>query len=473
VLNVLSILLMLGILSVLIIVHEFGHFSVARFFGFQTPVFGIGLPFGPSWTVGEKWGTQFRIHALLLGGYVAIPELGDESNLSAEAYGVPLKPFQKFPIWQRALVAVAGVTMNVIFAYFVMLVMVAMLGVQSDKVVVEELADNIAVARDAGVLAGDRIDAIDSLKVKSTQQVIEYLSKRKSTEVTLHLLRPIDEGKSKTDAPPTEAKAVDLKAKINADGKLGMLLIQPIEKFSGSPFELAGRAYSELYDLTGQMVSTLGRMSQSVLFGWMEHRPAGSPPAAGIGDLHGVLVVIKWGADLAQQDWTKLFTFTALISMDLAIVNLFPIPALDGGHLFFMLLEAIRGKPMEEKIQSELVKWGFISLLALMAVIMVNDIRALVTGELDFKTKSKKHQKSSENTEPKKDGAVPKLDDSTLKKDGSEPQNNHGAELKQEDGAAPKQEGAELKQNDSGSKKDEETGSKDSTQTSAPAQSTK
>lgn len=116
--NFFSVLLMLGILSVLIIVHEFGHFIVARFFGFQTPVAGIGLPFGPSWTIGERWGTQFKVHAMLLGGYVAIPELGDESNASEEAYGVPLKPFKKFPIWQRALVAVAGVTMNVIFAYF-------------------------------------------------------------------------------------------------------------------------------------------------------------------------------------------------------------------------------------------------------------------------------------------------------------------------------------------------------------------
>jgi len=391
---------MLGILSVLIIVHEFGHFSVARFFGFQTPVFGIGLPFGPSWTIGEKWGTQFRIHALLLGGYVAIPELGDESNLAQEAYGVPLKPFRKFPIWQRALVAVAGVTMNVIFAFIVMIAMVATLGVPVDKVYVEDLPENITVARDAGVRVGDRIAAIDSVKVKATEQVIDYLSKRKSTDVTLHIMR---EPEALRRTPEGEAKAtpVDIKTKTNADGKLGMMLIQPIEKINGSPLEIVGQAYSELAGLTSQMVSTLCHMTQQILFGWMEHRAPGSPPAAGIGDLHGVIVVIKWGADIAQTDWTKLFTFTALISMDLAIVNLLPIPALDGGHLFFMLLEAIRGKPMEEKIQSELVKWGFISLIALMAVIMVNDIRALVTGELDSKLKSKKHQKATNGTDNK------------------------------------------------------------------------
>lgn len=403
-LNILSVFLMLAILSVLIIVHEFGHFFVARFFGFQTPVFGIGLPFGPSWTVGSKWGTQFRLHALMLGGYVAIPELGDESNLSQEAYGVPLKPFRKFPIWQRALVAVAGVTMNAVFAYLVILVMVAMLGVPVDKVYVEDLADAIPVARDAGVLAGDRIYAIDSLKVKTTEQVIDYLSKRKSTDVTLHLLR---EPAALKGTPEGEAKAaaVDIKAKTTPEGKLGMMLIRPVEKITGSPLELAGRAYNELYDLTAQMMSTLGRLGHDVFFGWLEHRAPGAPPAAGLSDLHGVIVVIKWGADIAQTDWTRLFTFTALISMDLAIVNLLPIPALDGGHLFFMLLEAIRGKPMEEKVQNELVKWGFISLIALMALITVNDIRAWVCGELDFKHKPKKQQRAVDTGQVKQGGA--------------------------------------------------------------------
>src|ERR1700737_385184 len=119
-LDAFAILVMLGILSVLIIVHEFGHFSVARYFGVQTPVFGFGLPFGPSWVVGHKWGTEFRVHACLLGGYVAIPELGDESNAKEEHYGVPLKPFKKFPIWQRALVAFAGVGFNIMFAWLVM-----------------------------------------------------------------------------------------------------------------------------------------------------------------------------------------------------------------------------------------------------------------------------------------------------------------------------------------------------------------
>lgn len=416
--NILSYLLMLGILSILIIVHEFGHFAVARFFGFQTPVFGFGLPFGPSWTLGEKWGTQFKVHACLLGGYVAIPELGDESSMAHEAYGVKLQPFRKFPIWQRALVAFAGVAMNMIFAYFVMLVMVMILGVQVDKVYVQGLAENIPVARDAGVLAGDRIASIDSLQVRTSEQVIDYLSKHKASDVTLHILREPESLRATTEGEQ-QAKKVDITLKTTPEGKVGMMLFRPTVKVEGNPLELCGKAFTELWDLTSQMLNTLGRMMHNIAFGWMEKHAPGSPPQAGIGDLHGVLVVIKWGADLAETDWTKLFTFTALISMDLAIVNLLPIPALDGGHLFFQLLEAIRGKPMEERTQSELVKWGFISLLTLMAIIMVNDIRVLFTGELDFKMKKKGQSTQQQQKPPDANGSSDKS--STAAPAGSEP----------------------------------------------------
>jgi len=158
---------MLAILSVLILVHEAGHFFVARFFGFQTPVFGFGLPFGPHWVLGRRWGTEFRIHACLLGGYVAIPELGDESNAKEENYGAPLKPFRKFPIWQRALVAFAGVGMNIVFAYLVMFVMLSSVGQPTQPTVVYSLIKENPIAANAGVTVGDRVTAVDGEKVET------------------------------------------------------------------------------------------------------------------------------------------------------------------------------------------------------------------------------------------------------------------------------------------------------------------
>src|SRR4029077_11048809 len=104
-------------------------------------------------------------------------------------------------------------------------------------------------------------------------------------------------------------------------------------------------------------------------------------------DLHGVLAVIKMGSDIVKQDWSQIFMFTILISMDLAIINLLPWPALDGGHLAFMAFEAVRGRPMGERAQGEIVKWGFLSLILLMAVIMVNDVTAWYQGKLDIPKK--------------------------------------------------------------------------------------
>ena len=448
--QVFAVFVMLGILSILIVVHECGHFLVARLFGFQTPVFGIGLPFGPHITLGKKWDTEFRIYAFLLGGFVAIPELGDESQMEAaygaspaekkaesgdgegeksetvaaapaaegelaeaiaeritekdlaedenappleeeavgNAFGVPLKPFKKFPIWQRALVAVAGVTFNVIFAYLIMVFMLLTMGDPTYKTTVRAVIPSNPIAKKAGVLANDILVSIDNEKITTPESAVKYLTARKSTEVTLHLLR--------------NEEPVDIQLTTSAKGTVGMVLETgsgptQYEKVDRSIFETLGVAGTRLYELTEGMCSALGQMAKSVFMNVIgATKKVAGEPNIGPGDVHGVLAVIKIGSDIARQDWSKLFLFTILISMDLAIINLLPWPALDGGHLAFMLFEAVRGRPMGERAQGEIVKWGFVSLLVLMAVIMVNDITALVQGKLDFKKIESEAKKKGE-----------------------------------------------------------------------------
>lgn len=388
--GLLAILVMIGILSILILVHEFGHFSVARFFGFQTPVFGFGLPIGPSWAIGRRWGTEFRIHALMLGGYVAIPELGDESAAKEENYGVPLLPFRKFPIWQRALVAVAGVTFNVLFAYLVMLIMYISHGEPHQPTVVHSFPNTNPIARQSGIRKGDIILTVDKHSVSSPDEVVHYLVEHPNTEITFHVFRPDNPAKPNLE----QGHPVDVSMTTNEQGKVGMALVSKGQmtytKVEGNFFEVARAALVKLYSLTSSMLEAMGMMVQGMFSGG-GGASAGkaAQPQLGIEDLHGVLAVIKIGADIAQSDWSQLYLFTIMISLDLAIINLVPWPALDGGHLAFMLFEAIRGRPMAERAQGELVKWGMISLLVLMAVIMVNDVRALITGKLDFKSKDK------------------------------------------------------------------------------------
>lgn len=373
-----GILVMLGILSVLIIVHECGHFLVARFFGFQTPVFGLGLPFGPSISLGKRWNTEFRIHAAFLGGYVAIPELGDETNAAEDVFGIKLKPFKKFPIWQRALVAVAGVTFNVIFAYLLMLGLFYGLGKPTPQVQVSSLVAENPIAKNAGVLPQDQIKGVDDISIDRSQKLITYLGQHASQPVTLKVLR--------------NGQMIQIPITPNAQGKVGMALgekeeFRPVE---GNPLQVAIQAGEELGIRTNAMLAGLGDMVTNIVTAPIralnrDDKSQANKP--GLGDLHGVLAVVKVGGDMVSRDWTSLIMTTIMISMDLAVINLLPWPALDGGHLAFMTLEKLRGKPMEERAQGELVKWGFLSLLALMVVVMVNDVVAIATGKLDLPRK--------------------------------------------------------------------------------------
>lgn len=373
-----GILVMLGILSVLIIVHECGHFLVARFFGFQTPVFGLGLPFGPSISLGKRWNTEFRIHAAFLGGYVAIPELGDETNAAEDVFGIKLKPFKKFPIWQRALVAVAGVTFNVIFAYLLMLGLFYGLGKPTPQVQVSSLVAENPIAKNAGVLPQDQIKGVDDISIDRSQKLITYLGQHASQPVTLKVLR--------------NGLMIQIPITPNAQGKVGMALgekeeFRPVE---GNPLQVAIQAGEELGIRTNAMLAGLGDMVTNIATAPIralnrDDKSQANKP--GLGDLHGVLAVVKVGGDMVSRDWTSLIMTTIMISMDLAVINLLPWPALDGGHLAFMTLEKLRGKPMEERAQGELVKWGFLSLLALMVVVMVNDVVAIATGKLDLPRK--------------------------------------------------------------------------------------
>ena len=403
--QIFAIFVMLAILSVLIIVHECGHFSVARFFGFQTPVFGFGLPFGPHWVVGKRWGTEFRIHACLLGGYVAIPELGDESN--QDAFGVPLAPFKKFPIWQRALVAFAGVGNNIIFAYLVTLVMFFAVGQPIHTTAVESLPAANPIAATAGIKPGDELISIDEFKVTSPDEAVSYLSSHKSTPVKVNILR--------------DKQPMTIAMTTNENGKVGMGLVSKslsYKKVDGNFFEVAGLAFNQLCRLTWNMVDALVQMVQGLAAGG---KASGGHPAVGIQDLHGVLAVVKIGADIAQQDWSQLFLFTIMISMDLAIINLVPWPALDGGHLAFMTFEAIRGRPMGERAQGEIVKWGFVGLMVLMVVIMANDITALFAGKLDYKKKDTQAAKDSKDSKEAKDAKAPEAGSDDSKSDTPAP----------------------------------------------------
>ena len=369
-------------------------FSSSFFWFSGTGVWFWLASFGPYLVLGRKWGTEFRVHALLLGGYVAIPELGDESAAEQD-WGVPLKPMRKFPIWQRALVAFAGVAFNIIFAYFVMMTMLGVLGEPVQSTVVHSLIKENPIAAQAGMLPGDQIVSIDDQFVGSPSEAVKIIVGHKNEVVKVSIKRTIGD----------KTEPLVLTMTTNPAGKVGMALIGkgPVtyHKPEGDKANIAWLAAVKLWNLTGNMLDALGQLVTGLYANiFSGGKNASGQVVPGFQDIHGVLAVIKIGADIARQDWSQLFLFTILISLDLAIVNLLPWPGLDGSHLAFMALEAVRGKPMNERAHGEIVKWGFVSLLLLMALVTANDIGALVTGKLDLKHSKKSKLQSQAEEKP-------------------------------------------------------------------------
>jgi len=456
------IITMLLLLSVLIIVHELGHFGVARMFGIKVDRFGFGLPFGPT-LFERKWGnTTVCIHALLLGGYVAFPDDDPESN-------VPKNDPDRIsnrPVWQRTLVVSAGVIANALIAYLIVLfVAAASHGVPSGKynVYIEGLQpDKTLPAQTIGIQKNDRIVSLNGMQIDSPIKFIQVAQLSKKFDNYVSAEKIDNQKKLILDKNPSLKeikldKLITKGTKINLPGATpenavslqdnalaGMKKINPEGvKLSANQQKLRNNLENKKYytadgtatiaDLAAATADTIhplnivvNRNGKNVqlktaypnLNGMIGVKlrseevimPVTSPATAvtkswsylsrnvyymvgGLGmiitgqiplqDLHGIVAITKIGGDIIQKKgmWDGLL-LTALISIDLAIVNLLPIPALDGGHLVFLLIEKLRGKPVDEKMQETFAKYGFVFLIGLMILIIFNDIFALVTDKL-------------------------------------------------------------------------------------------
>ena len=387
----LNIVLVLALISVMIIVHEFGHWIVARRLGFQTPIFGFGLPFGGHIKLGKWKETEFRFHWFVLGGYVAIPELGDESSEETIKEIPNLKPLNSFPVWKRACVASAGVAFNILFAYFMCLMMVATIGPPSSKgnVVITHLLDSSSgvsdlnkfkpnsIAKNAGFEPGDVILKVNHIGIKSPEQVVQSVKSSPLKEVIFKIKR------IKIVNDKKESEVLRIKVTPSSEGTIGVGLglakDSEYDKPSKNPFVWLGQAGVILIDWTVTMLFGLWLMIMN-LFGIS---PAGTPKI-GADDLHGIIAIVSVFAQAITVDPREVYRWTALISVNLAIINLLPIPALDGGHLLFMFIEKIRGKRLAESVQQKAIQTGFFLLLILMFFVLFNDIKGLISGKFDL-----------------------------------------------------------------------------------------
>ena len=461
-------ILMILLISLLILVHEAGHFFAAKLCGIRVTRFGIGMPIGPSWKL-FKWGhTVFYIHAFLFGGYVSFAD--DEENFQKDnkenndidkSEILPSDSpelYENKTIPQKLFVVSAGVLMNIVFAIILVIFCAAFyqkLPTSSQNLYVEGFANNkTSNVQELGIKKGDKILKVNGIEIKSLYQlslfaknskvfdnyaqedlvnqnleqlkklnpqikdeitknqkiilpntisekplklnknILEGLERYKKeglelNENQIHLRDKIYSKKSfvsdnsytledvafalsDTYKPLSVTVLRDNKEinidniKVNKEGAFGIMLkIEEIFVQTKTPKAIITKSFDYLYSTTAIMLKGLWQLI------------TGKVSAS---DMHGVIAVIKIGGDIiASKGLLNGILLTAMISINLAIMNFLPIPALDGGHVMFLIIETITGKKPDKELGEKITNFFFILLIILMIAICYNDIFALVT----------------------------------------------------------------------------------------------
>ncbi len=340
------------VLGVLIFVHELGHFLVAKRAGVSVLKFSLG--FGPRIAGFARGGTEYLVSAIPLGGYVKM--LGEDPK---EEVADRERSFSGKPVGWRSAIILAGPGANFLLAIVIFWV-VFMVGVPTLATKVGEVMQGFP-AQDAGILRGDRIVAIEGRPIEKWDELAKQIHQSPGRPVRLTLER---EGHrfDLTVAP----KITKQKNLFGEEQEIGLLGIAPAEEFlteRTDPINAFGMAVHKTYDLSRLVVLTFVKLVQGVV------------PAKTIG---GPLLVAQMAGEQARLGVLNLLFFTALLSINLGILNLLPVPILDGGHLFFSLIEAVRGKPVSLRKREMAQQVGLVLLVALMIFAFYNDIFRLL-----------------------------------------------------------------------------------------------
>lgn len=280
-----AIFVMLIVWSTLIIGHELAHLLVARSFGFKTPIFGLGFPFGPSFKIKMGQEIELRIHPILFGGYVSIPELDAEGEHDG---AVTLQSSKPVLLWQRVAVVLAGIVFYLYVSWLALFASVNLVGQPTVHIMVKSLSPTNKIASQAGIKTGDCITALDDTPISNIDDLVSYLHLHSGLPVTVHIER--------ANAP------LALSLKPNADGKTG-LVIQPD--------------------------------------GISEYRTVGKLQSFGVATKEFCSLV---GAQVIEEDGRQTGIFISMLAFDLALINLIPFPGFDGGHLLAVVISTIRKK---------------------------------------------------------------------------------------------------------------------------------
>lgn len=346
-----SIIAFIVVLGVLIFFHELGHFLVARLFGVGVEKFSLG--FGPK-LLGKKIGiTDYRISAIPLGGYVKM--VGEEPDAEIDPAYIPIS-FTHKHVLQRILIVAAGPLFNFLLAVAIFFVMYQISGAYVLTPSVGEVESG-SPADQGGLEKGDLIVAVDELAVNSWDDMAKIISGSGGKMLSVSVHRG-DESLSLTITPK-------LKQSKNIFGEdLDRYMIGIAASGDGftrelNPFQALGESILQTYRISELTILSIVKLIQGVI------------PADTLG---GPIMIAQMAGQQAKEGAANLIFLIAVISINLGILNFLPIPVLDGGHLLFFFIEAIKGKPVNIRMREIAQQAGIFVLILLMILVFYNDI---------------------------------------------------------------------------------------------------
>ncbi len=355
------ILIFLAILTVVVFVHELGHYLVARWNGVRVEVFSIGFGrelFG--WN--DKHGTRWRFSILPLGGYVRM--FGD-ADAASRPDGTALTPeeqqvsFHHKRVGQRAAITAAGPIANFIFAIVGLALLFMIVGQVVTPAVIGGVVAGSA-AEQAGLRAGDKILSANGETVERFQDLQRIV--RMSQDERLDLVIDRDGDRRNATAQLRTAEIKDARGNVQQARLLGVQAPQgTTEVVRYGPSEATWQAAKQVYGFVALTLSEIGRMVST----------------GDADNLGGPIGIARGAGQAAELGLDTVAFYTILLSINLGLINLFPIPLLDGGHLMFYGLEAIRGRPLGPKAQEFGFRIGFFLVFALMLFGTSNDLVSL------------------------------------------------------------------------------------------------
>lgn len=346
--NIVSLIIVLG---VLIFAHEFGHFIVAKILGVGVEKFSLG--FGPR-IFGKKIGmTDYRISAIPLGGYVKMVGEAPDSELDESMIALS---FSHKSVLKRSLIVLAGPAFNFFLSVAIFFGFFEISGLPIMQPEVGSVQEGMP-AYVAGVQAGDRIVAVDGEPVTQWDEMAEIITQRGGSTLEFELLR--DETIISLRITPKQIASQNVFGEkidkyvigITASGEFTIERLNPIEAVV--------EGVLQTWQIAKLTVLAVGK----ILAGTLSAKTIGGP-----------IMIAQLAGDHAKAGMANFIFFIALLSVNLGILNLLPIPVLDGGHLMFFFIEAVTRKPVNLKMREVAQQIGIFVIILLMVFVFYNDI---------------------------------------------------------------------------------------------------